>query len=133
MVNLHFLIISWFVCLQCLQVLKVSVSETLPSSVDQLLYSCVIHAPQSQVCWSSQTVLLENFNILYAQGELESACDNNKCNVTFDNKTDRYTLKINSVQHYDAGFYECGECYSRDVEQAAQLIVLQPTAGSEGM
>ena len=94
-------------------------------------FSCVIHAPPSQVCWSRETVLPEKYNTLYAQGKLEPACGNNKCDVTFDNETDRYTLTINSVQHYDAGFYECGECLG-DVEQAAQLIVLQTTDGSEG-
>ena len=94
-------------------------------------FSRVINAPQYHVCWSRQTVLPEKYNYLYAQGNLETVCDNNKCNVTFDNETDRYTLKINSVQYYDAGFYECGECFG-DAEQAAQLIVLQPAGASEG-
>jgi len=94
-------------------------------------FSCVIHAPESEVCWSREIVSLEKYTNLYVQGNLTSVCDNNKCNVTFNNETDRYTLTINSVQHYDVGFYECGECIGSTV-QAAQLIVLLPADMTEG-
>ena len=70
---------------------------------------------------------------LYFKGNLRPICYRNKCNVTFNNETDRYTLTINSVQHYDAGFYECEECFDYVKSQAAELIVLQPADTSEGM
>ena len=95
-------------------------------------FSCIIRAPESEVCWSRQTVSPERFNNLYAQGNLEQACGNNKCHVTVADETDRYTLTINSVQHYDAGFYECSECLG-SFDLAAQLIVLQPADKSKGM
>jgi len=95
-------------------------------------FSCIIHANESQVCWSRQTISPETIKFLYDQGSLKSACDNSKCDVTFSNETDRYTLTINSVQHYDAGFYECHECYG-SVQHSAHLIVIQPADMTEGM
>jgi len=94
-------------------------------------FSCIIHAPQSDVCWDRQTTSPKNYDRLYKQGNLTSVCNNNRCNVTHNNETDRYTLMINSVQHYDAGFYECSECLGST--EAGQLIVLQPVDITEGM
>ena len=90
-------------------------------------FSCIIHAPESEVCWTRLGILSGFKGYLYRQGYLSAACDNSKCNVTFDNETACYTLTINSVQHYDAGFYECSSCLGKDL-QAAQLIVLHPLA-----
>ena len=95
-------------------------------------FSCIIHSPEPEVCWTHETISLKNYNHLYREGNLTFACDNNKCDVTFDNETDRYTLTINSVQHYDAGFYECGECYG-SVSHSAHLIVIQPADMTESM
>jgi len=96
-------------------------------------FSCIIHANESQVCWSRQTISPETINYLYDQGSLRSACDHNKCDVTFDNETDRYTLTINSVQLYDAGFYDCYKCYGSVVYISALLTVIQPADMTEGM
>ena len=93
-------------------------------------FSCVIHAQQSDVCWSHQNILTGNIDYLYLQGT--TICDDGKCNVTFDKETNYYELTINSVQHYDAGFYECGRCQGAD-QRAAQLVVLSPFDGTEGM
>ena len=95
-------------------------------------FSCIIHAPQTEVCWSRQIVLPEKVEFLYVQGNLTSACSNDKCNVIFNDETDRYTLTINSVQHYDAGFYQCIECAGPSLH-SAELIVLQSAHGSEGV
>ena len=94
-------------------------------------FHCIIHAPESEVCWFHETISSEKYNDLYHRGNLTSVCDNNKCDVIFDNETDRYTLTINSVQHYDAGFYECRKC--RDSRSpAAHLIVIHPLDHIEG-
>ena len=85
--------------------------------------SCIIDAPESEVCWTHESVS-KTHKYVYEQGELAPLCNDNKCNVTFDNETNSYTLTINSVQHYDAGFYACRICFEAS-EQAAQLIVLQ--------
>jgi len=87
-------------------------------------FDCVIDAPKSEVCWTGQSALSTIHYLLYDKGELTPYCGDNKCNVTFDNKTSRYSLTINSVQHYDAGLYLCRKCDEED-EQEAQLIVLQ--------
>jgi len=74
-----------------------------------------------------------NYRYLYRQGTVTEVCDRNKCNVTFDNETESYTLTINSVKFYDdAGFYECGKC-RRSNQSVAQLIVIQPFSQVEGM
>ena len=86
-------------------------------------FSCIIDAPESEVCWTHESVSKTHKNV-YNHGELASLCNDNKCTVTFDNETIGYTLTINSVQHYDAGFYDCRICREAS-EQAAQLIVLQ--------
>ena len=95
-------------------------------------FSCVIDAPQSEVCWARETVSPKKYNTLYKQGDLTSVCNNNRCDVTHNYETDRYTLTINSVQHYDAGFYECSECIGSG-QQSAQLIVLEPADRTKGM
>ena len=97
-------------------------------------FSCVIHAPQPRVCWRHYAVspATDGYTFLYFRGNLDHFCDNNKCNVTFNSETDRYTLTINSVQHYDAGFYECEGGFG-SFRQRAQLIVLQPVDRREGM
>jgi len=88
-------------------------------------FHCIIHAPQSQVCWNLETISPEKYTRLYLEGNLTSACDNNKCNVTFDNETDRYTLTVNSVQPYHGGFYDCERCRV-SYTLTAQLIVIHP-------
>jgi len=95
-------------------------------------FSCIIHAPESEVCWIRQIVLPEKVEFFYVQGNLKPACGNDKCNVILNNENDRYTLTINSVQHHDAGFYQCIECAGPSLH-AAELIVLQSAHGSEGM
>jgi len=97
-------------------------------------FSCIIYASESEVCWTRQGISTDHGPnaYLYRDGILTSICDNGKCNVTFDNKTDCYTLTINSVQHYDAGFYECSQCLGDDL-QVAQLIVLHPLDIIDGM
>ena len=86
--------------------------------------SCIIDAPESEVCWAYASVSAKNHKNLYDQGALTPHSDDRKYTVTFDNETSSYTLTINSVQHYDAGFYDCRICLEAR-EQAAQLIVLQ--------
>jgi len=96
-------------------------------------FNCVIHAPESEVCWTHQNQNVSRAAFyLYRDGNLKSNCDNGKCNVTFDNETSVYTLTINSVQHYDAGFYACRICRQSE-ERAAQLVVLESTNLLEGM
>ena len=87
-------------------------------------FNCIIDAPLSDVCWTHETVSSELFNYLHNEGGLTHSCDDDKCDVTFDKATSFYTLAINSVQRYDAGFYTCRTC-DEDDEKAAQLIVLQ--------
>jgi len=87
-------------------------------------FNCIIDAPLSDVCWTHESVSLDSINHLHDKGGLTQSCDDDKCNVTFDNATSIYTLTINSVQLYDAGFYTCRTCDEAD-EKAAQLIVLQ--------
>jgi len=69
---------------------------------------------------------------LYRDGNPTYNCDNGKCDVTFDNENSMHTLTINSVQHYDAGFYACRICRQSE-EQVAQLVVLETTDLLEGM
>ena len=96
-------------------------------------FSCIIHAPPYEVHWWRYTVSSAiHDGYMYFNGNLEPVCDNNKCDVTFNDETNRYTLTINFVQHYDAGFYVCRECFG-SFAQASQLIVLQPADRSEGM
>jgi len=111
---------------------SIGVRNTAVINGSTVSFSCVIHASQSEVCWSRETASPNNkkFYNLYVQGSVTSVCEKNKCNVTVADY--RYTLTISSVQHYDAGFYECSECIG-SVQQAAQLIVLQPADKSEGM
>jgi len=113
------------VCAESIRLKNTAVSNGSTAS-----FSCTIHAPASEVCWSYQTVSLEKFSYWYEEGSLASVCDNNKCNVTLDNETDRYTLNINSAQLYDSGLYECSECMAS--VQRALLIVIQSTDISEG-
>jgi len=94
-------------------------------------FSCIINATESEVCWSRENISPVKYNDLYRKGDLTSICDNKKCNVTYDNETDRYTLTINSVQHYDAGFYECRKCLESN-SSTAQLIVIHPFDHIEG-
>jgi len=95
------------------------------------IFSCVIHAPGSEVCWFHQTVSRALF-YLYRDGKLTSNCDNGKCDVTFSNETGMYTLTINSVQHHDAGFYACRICRQSE-DRGAQLVVIESTNLVEGM
>jgi len=87
-------------------------------------FNSIVDAPLSDVCWTHESVSLDSINHLHDEGGLTQSCDDDKCNVTFDNATSVYTLTINSVQHDDAGFYACRICDEGD-EKAAQLIVLQ--------
>ena len=87
-------------------------------------FSCIIDAAKSEVCWTHESVSKTHIIYVYEQGELAPPCNDNECTVTFDNETSSYTLTINSVQHYDAGFYDCRICHEAE-EQAAQLIVFQ--------
>jgi len=86
------------------------------------------------VCWTYHKILgkKQSDSYLYRQGNLTNVCANNKCNVDFNDETDRYTLMINSVQLYDAGDYECSECF-RSVARSAELIVLLPAAETGGI
>jgi len=95
-------------------------------------FSCIIHVPHSEVFWNHETISPKHYNRLYKQGKLTSVCNYNRCNVTHNNETDRYTLTINSVQHYDAGIYECIE-FPGFGHQAAELIVLEPVDITEGI
>ena len=94
-------------------------------------FTCIIHAPESNVYWLFQTNPPETSYYLYIFGDLTPDCDN-KCDVTFNNKSDLYTLTIHSVQLYDAGFYECGEHYT-SVKHFTHLIVIQPADITQGM
>jgi len=97
-------------------------------------FSCIIHAPQSEVCWIHLDILSRYYKGLCRGSKLTSVCNYNRCNVTHNNETDRYTLTINSVQDYDAGFYECWECLGSGHQAAqAQLIVLEPVDITEGI
>jgi len=95
-------------------------------------FNCIVDTTESELCWSHMDISAENPNYLFRQGNLTPVCDSNKCNVTFDNKTESYTLSINSVQLYDAGFYECWKC-SGSHQSVAQLIVIQPFSHIEGI
>jgi len=87
-------------------------------------FDCVINAPETDVCWTYQSVSFKSVIHLYAEGELTPNCNDSKCTIIFHNETKSNTLTINSVQHYDAGFYSCRICQEAD-EHTAQLVVLQ--------
>ena len=122
--SLRLCVCSMFMCSVVTSAETVGPHNVAITNGSTATFNCIIDAPLSDVCWTHETVSSELFNHLHDEGGLTHSCDDDKCNITFDNATSVYTLAINSVQHYDAGFYACRICEKAD-EKEAQLIVLQ--------